>query len=186
MSAEDIVSRLEGLLAPILEELELELYDVEVKPSPVEGLVRVTLDRANASGPGTGITIGELGEVTRQLDYLLDVEDFISFSYRLEVSSPGVERELTRPSHYERHMNDEVRMVLREATSDGQNVLRGTLVGFDGISVTVACEDGVARETTLDAIKKARTVYNFEASTPKPKNGKGAKRNNDSGTTGES
>lgn len=186
MSAEDFVSRIEKMLAPICEELALELYDVEVKPSSDEGLVRVTLERAAASGPGTGISIGEIGEVTRQLDYLLDVEDFIPFTYRLEVSSPGIERELTRPGHYERHMNDEVRMVLRQATSDGQNVLRGKLVGYDGISVTVACEDGVTRETTLDAIKKARTVYDFDAVTPKPKQGKGAKRNNDSGTTGES
>lgn len=186
MSADDIRSRIETMLEPICAELQLELYDVEVKPSTAEGLVRVVLERQGASGPGTGITLADLTEVTRQLDYLLDVEDFIPFTYRLEVSSPGVERDLTRPAHYERHLGDEVRVVLREATPDGQIVLKGKLVSFDGLSAQIECEDGVQREALLDVVKRARTVYDFSKNSPKPKKGQGARRNNDSGNTGES
>jgi len=186
MSADEIQIRIETMLEPICEELNLELYDVEVKPSTGEGLVRVILERRDASGPGTGITMDELTNVTRQLNYLLDVDDFISFSYRLEVSSPGVERDLTRPSHYERHIGDQVRVVLREATPDGRIVLKGTLVSFDGLSAQIECEDGVQREALLDVVKRARTVYDFSMNSPKPKKGQGARRNNDSGNTGES
>lgn len=186
MSADEIQKRIETMLEPILRELALELYDVEVKPSTGESLVRVVLDRMGASGPGTGITLEELTNVTRQLNYLLDVEDFIPYAYRLEVSSPGVERDLTRPSHYERHLGEEVRMVLREATPDGHIVLKGALVAFDGLTVQIECEDGVTREADLDIVKRARTVYDFSMNSPKPKSGKGAKRNNDSGNTGES
>lgn len=184
MSQDDLQSRIESMVAPLAEELGLEIHDVEVKAQQ-DGLVRIILDRKDASGPGTGVSIGELGEITRQLDYLLDVEDIIPFSYRLEVSSPGVERDLTRPQHYTRYLGEEVRMVLRAPTADNWNVLKGKLVAFDGLNITIDCEDGVRRETTLDAVKKARTVYDFSSSNPAPKKGKRAK-SNDSGKAGES
>lgn len=182
MSQDDLTQRIEAMVEPIAEELGLEVHDVEVRIQQ-DGLVRVVLDRKGATGPGTGVTIGELGEVTRQLDYLLDVEDFISFAYRLEVTSPGIERDLTRPAHYTRYIGEEVRLVLRAPTEDRQNVLRGKLVAFDGLTIEIHCEDGVTRSTTFDAVKKAKTVYDFDAQNPAPKKGKGAK-SNDSGKNG--
>lgn len=184
MSQDDLQSRIEAMVLPLCDELGLEIHDVEVRAQQ-DGLVRIIVDRVGASGPGTGVTIGEIGEITRQLDYLLDVEDFIPFSYRLEVSSPGVERDLTRPQHYTRYLGEEVRLVLRVPTSDNWNVLRGKLAAFDGLTISIDCEDGVRRETTLDAVKKARTVYDFSSTNPEPKKGKRAK-SNDSGKAGGS
>lgn len=172
------------MLEPIVAELNLEVYDIEAKTGDPN--VRVVLERIGASGPGTGVTMDELTKVTRQLNYLLDIEDFIPYAYRLEVSSPGIERDLTRPAHYTRHLGEVVRLVLREATADGQVVLKGKIAAFDGISVQIACEDGVLREAPIDVVKRGRTVYDFSTSSPKPKPGKGARRNNDSEKTGES
>src|SRR5690625_5321079 len=94
-STNSIHERLESMVLPICDELELQVYDIEVKPSSAQGLVRVVLERKNVAGPGTGITLAELTDVTRQLNYLLDVEDFIPFRYRLVVTSPG-DRKRTR------------------------------------------------------------------------------------------
>jgi len=160
-STNSIHERLESMVLPICDELELQVYDIEVKPSSAQGLVRVVLERKNVAGPGTGITLAELTDVTRQLNYLLDVEDFIPFRYRLEVTSPGVERELSKPAHWERNLGETVRVVLREQTPDGKIVLKGTLVRSDETCAEIECEDGVTRTANFDVVKRARTVYDF-------------------------
>lgn len=160
-STNSIHERLESMVLPICDELELQVYDIEVKPSSAQGLVRVVLERKNVAGPGTGITLAELTDVTRQLNYLLDVEDFIPFRYRLEVTSPGVERELSKPAHWERNLRETVRVVLREQTPDGKIVLKGTLVRSDETCAEIECEDGVTRTANFDVVKRARTVYDF-------------------------
>lgn len=160
-STNSIHERLESMVLPICDELELQVYDIEVKPSSAQGLVRVVLERKNVAGPGTGITLAELTDVTRQLNYLLDVEDFIPFRYRLEVTSPGVERELSKPAHWERNLGETVRVVLREQTPDGKIVLKGTLVRSDETCAEIECEDGVTRTAIFDVVKRARTVYDF-------------------------
>lgn len=169
MSADTVHEQMVNLVLPICEELGLQLYDLEVKPSSSQGLVRVVLEREGASGPGTGVTLAQITDVTRQLNYLLDVEDFIPFRYRLEVTSPGVERTLTKPSHWERNKGETVRVVLREQTPDGEIVLKGILLGNDAYSAEVQCEDGKVRVANFDVVKRARTVYDFSKDSQKPK-----------------
>lgn len=149
-------------MIPLCEEADLDLYDLDLQPGRKEAVIRITVDRKGAAAPGDGVTIGEITSLTRQLNYQLDVEDFIPFAYRLEVSSPGIERELTRAPHFERHVGDDVRVVLREPTEDGWSVLEGVLKSFDGFELSVACNDGVERKTHLEAIKRAKTVYDFD------------------------
>lgn len=169
MSSDILHRQMESLVLPICEELGLQLYDIEVKPSSAQGLVRVVLERKDVAGPGTGITLAELTNVTRQLNYLLDVEDFIPFRYRLEVTSPGVERTLTKAEHWARNIGETVRVVLREQTPDGAIVLKGTLLRSDASSADIECEDGVVRTANFDVVKRARTVYDFSSDSPKPK-----------------
>lgn len=172
-SNQAIREKLEALVTPLCEELGLELFDLDVSPGKKEGIVRVLVEREGASGPGDGVTIGEITSLTRQLNYQLDVDDFIPFAYRLEISSPGIERELSKPSHYLRHVGDEVRLVLREPSEDGWNVLEGILKAFDGFLITVACKDGNERTTHVEAVKRGKTVYDFEsAGIGKPKSNK--------------
>lgn len=159
---------MESLVQPICDELKLQVYDIEVKPSSAQGLVRIVLERKDVAGPGTGITLAELTDVTRQLNYLLDVEDFIPFRYRLEVTSPGVERELAKPAHWSRNIGETVRVVLREQTPDGAIVLKGTLLRNDEICAEINCEDGVVRIANFDVVKRARTVYDFSNDSLKP------------------
>ena len=155
------------MLLPILAEAGLELWEIEIKPASSNGRVRVLVDRAGGDEPGKGVTIGELSSVAKQLNFLLDADDFIPFSYRLEVSSPGVERDLSRLEHFARYAGGRVRVVLRRATEDGHVVLQGELVdASDSAGVVVRCEDGVERRFSLDVLKRAQTLYDFGDSEP--------------------
>src|SRR5690625_7673201 len=85
-STNSIHERLESMVLPICDELELQVYDIEVKPSSAQGLVRVVLERKNVAGPGTGITLAEVTGVTRPRNYPLGVAGFIPLRRRIEVT----------------------------------------------------------------------------------------------------
>lgn len=169
MAIEDILQRVTDMVTPLCEELELDIYDIDLRQSSSEALMRIMLERKDVQGPGTGITLAELTKVTKQMNYLLDIEDFIPFRYRLEISSPGVERVLTKPLHWEKNVGETVRVVLREPTPDGQIVLMGKLDSCDPHSAEIVCEDNVRRRAYFDVVKKAQTVYDFTADSLKPK-----------------
>jgi len=153
---------MEQLVLPICDELGLDLYDLEIVPGADAARVRVTVDRAGASGPGTGVTVQELARVTRALDYALEAESEEPHSYALEVSSPGIERTLRRVPHYQKAQGQEVRLVLHGEV-EGVVVVEGTVVSVaDGpeASVCVRVQD---REINvpISRVKRGRTVFDF-------------------------
>src|SRR3954453_3841587 len=83
--------RIRGVVDPLLGALDLTLYDLEVGG----GIVRVTVDR-----PG-GASLDEVAAATRAVSRALDEDDPIDGRYTLEVSTPGLERNLRTPAHYE-------------------------------------------------------------------------------------
>ena len=83
------------LARPVAEELGLQLWDVRFVKEGADWYLRFFIDREG------GVTINDCEEMSRRLDKLLDEADPIACSYCLEVSSPGVERELIRPEHFE-------------------------------------------------------------------------------------
>lgn len=155
--------QVEALVTPMASELGLVVYDVEVYPSSKRGRVRVTVDRTGATGPGTGVTIEEISKLSRRLGYVLEAEDVIRFEYHLEVTSPGVERDLKRERHWEQNVGEQVHIVLREAV-DGDVVVDGRLVSVDAGAATVETARGTV-EVMLDDVRRARTVFDFDAGT---------------------
>ncbi len=124
------------------------------------GLVRVTVD---AEG---GVDVDRIAEVSRGLSRLFDVEDPVAGSYRLEVSSPGLERALRRPAHYEKSIGREVVVKTGEPVS-GERVHKGVLEAFDGKAITVRVDDE-ERLVPLSAVKSARTVFRWEKAPKRP------------------
>jgi ribosome maturation factor RimP len=95
--------------------------------------------------------------VSEQLSAMLDVEDIFPGRYVLEVSSPGLDRKLTRPSDFTYFVGRRARVVLKEAMGD-QKVLEGRLVGFADGRVRIDLGDHGLQEFDLANVRKAQLV----------------------------
>jgi ribosome maturation factor RimP len=138
------------LLEPTVERMGYELSDLELRLGGRDGVVRVFIDR-----PG-GVGLADCEAVSRQLSALLDVEDPLPGHYVLEVSSPGLDRKLTKPAHFRRFVGEDVRVRLR-APVEGRRNFRGTLKSVEGGDIAVEV-DGEVHRLSMAAIETARLV----------------------------
>ena len=122
VSVEERVREIAGRLA---EERGLELVHAELVGGARTPIVRVYIDK-----PG-GVTHEDCSAVSQHLGTILDVEDFISSTYNLEVSSPGLERGLYKLADYERFAGREAKVKTREAIN-GQRNFRGRILSVEG------------------------------------------------------
>ena len=128
-------ARVSAIASPVLAELGFRL--VRVRISGLDGCtVQIMAER-----PDGTMSIEECEAVSRALSPVLDVADPIERAYRLEISSPGLDRPLVRRSDFQRHVGDEVKVELAAAL-DGRRRFRGNLVGLDDGAVRVRIEDG--------------------------------------------
>ena len=146
MSKEGIIK----LLEPTIERLGYELADLELKLGGRDGLLRVYIDKED------GIDIDDCEAVSRQVSAILDVEDPLPGNYTLEVSSPGLDRTLTKPAHFQRFMGEDVRVKLRFPL-DGRRNFRGALKSADDEQIEVEV-DGESHSLPLATIESARLV----------------------------
>ena len=117
-----IIDAVTALATPIAEKHECELWDVEYVKEGGEWYLRIYIDRPE------GISISHCEAVSRDLDPILDEkEDLIPGSYTFEVSSAGAERQLKRPSDFERFIGQTVEVKLYKSRN-GQKVFLGKLV----------------------------------------------------------
>jgi ribosome maturation factor RimP len=129
----------------------LHLVDVELKGGNSNQLLRVFLDK-----PG-GVSHADCALISEQLSAMLDVEDIFPGRYVLEVSSPGLDRKLTRPSDYTYFVGRRARVVLKEA-ADEQRVLEGRLAGFENGRVRLDLGERGVQDLDLNNIRKAQLV----------------------------
>jgi ribosome maturation factor RimP len=113
---------------------------------------------------GEEVTTDRLASLSRGLSRLLDNETDLEDQYQLEVSSPGLERKLRRPSHYQKSVGREV--VAKVSTGEAKATLRGVLADADEQSFTVEAEGGQEVVSYEDVIT-AKTVFRWEKA-PKP------------------
>lgn len=126
-----------ALLEPAVQDLGYELWDLEVNFSGRRGVLRLYIDRDG------GIRVEDCEAVSRQVSAVLDVEDPIGRDYDLEVSSPGLDRKLVRPAHFDRFAGQAVQGRLRKML-DGRRRFTGTLTGRTGrtgTTVTIRVDD---------------------------------------------
>jgi ribosome maturation factor RimP len=129
MRESGLAAEIVALAEPVVEELGLRL--VRVKVSAQSGTtVQIMADRQNGA-----ISVDDCASISRRLSPLLDAHDPIPGGYTLEVSSPGIDRPLVRPSDFEDWVGFEAKIELKELV-DGRRRFRGILEGY---------EDGEAR-----------------------------------------
>lgn len=138
------------IIEPAVEHLGYELSDAELKTGGKDGLLRLFIDRPE------GITIEDCELVSRQVSAMLDVEDPLPGHYVLEVSSPGLDRALTKPAHFQRFMGEDVRVKLRFPLQGRRN-FRGALRFADDEKIEVEV-DGESHSLPLATIESARLV----------------------------
>jgi ribosome maturation factor RimP len=142
--------KLIALIEPLLGNLGYELVDLEFGGGRTSGTLRVFIDRA------TGVGIDDCERVSREISALLDVHDPIPMTYRLEVSTPGLDRVLRNPAHFARFAGARVEVEL-VAPRDGRRRYTGQLVqaGATGIELAV---DGEQVQLDYTEIFRARLV----------------------------
>ena len=142
-----------------------EIERIIAEPAEALGyrLVRIQLSGANqiklqvmAERSDGGMTLDDCARLSRSIGALLDVENPIAAPYILEVSSPGIDRPLTRPDDFQRFAGFEAKIEVR-LPLDGRRRFRGRLLGLEGERVRLQSED---REVALDLseIAKAKLV----------------------------
>ncbi len=145
----EVVERVHRVAHPILADRGLELVEVEFRREARGWVLRLYMDR-----PG-GVTLTDCERVSQELGDHLDVEDLIDHPYHLEVSSPGLDRPLTRDADFLGFVGKAARITTHEAV-EGQRNFRGRLAGLAEGGVLLDLADGRQVRIPRGLIAKAR------------------------------
>jgi len=157
-----VVDRVTSLVAPIVTDLGLDLYDIEY----TGGIVRIVVD-TQPGGPA-GVSLENIALITRLVSREFDHSDPVPGRYTLEVTSPGLERTLRLPRHFIREVGKTIAVRLSSAL-DGQRRIQGDLVSASEDTIVVRLADNALTEVTipLSIVERAKTVFQW-GPTPKP------------------
>jgi ribosome maturation factor RimP len=149
------------LVRPVVEAVGLELWEVSFGREDGRRILRVTVDRAGGGEKEGGVDLDTIAATSQRLSRRLDLEGFEQDRpYELQVSSPGLERALREPRHFERSVGQRVRVKTVEPVS-GRRVHEGALVSADAEAIVIASEGGELR-VPYDGIASARTVFEWK------------------------
>lgn len=144
----------ERLLEPIIEANNFELYDVEYVKEVGNWYLRAYIDKEE------GISIDDCELVSRALSDLLDEKDFIDDAYILEVSSPGLGRQLKKDKHFAKSIGEEVEIKLYKAI-DKKKEFAGILTAFDKDTITIELEDESTMILNRSDVAMVRLALDF-------------------------
>lgn len=146
--------RLIELLEPVVNAIGYELVLLEFSPRDGSGMLRLFIDAPS------GITLEDCEKVSREVAAALDVEDVITSAYRLEISSPGLDRPLVKPDHF-RRFKGEVAKIQTLVPVAGRRRFQGVLLDATDDDVSIDTADGPVTLPLAD-IDKAKLVPNFD------------------------
>ncbi len=132
----DVRARIEKIAAPTLDAMGYELVRVRVS-----GSARPTVQIMAERRDGAGMTVDDCSAISHAISAVLDVEDPIGGAYTLEISSPGIDRPLTRSKDFERFAGFDAKVEMRGPV-DGRRRFQGRILGLSGDEVRLATEDG--------------------------------------------
>jgi len=143
-----LTERVTELVVPIVEEFGLELVDIEYRREGSDWFLRLFIDK-----PG-GVTLDDCADLSREIDPLLEVEGVITHAYRLEVSSPGLDRPLRKPADFERFLGEWVKvktfdLLDPDDRGHARKTFRGILRQADGDGFTLEQQDKRGGDVTL-------------------------------------
>jgi ribosome maturation factor RimP len=156
------LTRVESMVVPILDDLGFELVDLQLAQDGHQLALRIFIDK-----PG-GITLDDCVTVSREAGAILEIEDPIKSAYRLEVSSPGLDRPLKKPADFERFAGQKIKLkTLHLLDPDQRGHTRktfvGTLLGLEGDHVRLEQSDNQGGLVVIPLIEleKANLVEEF-------------------------
>ncbi|HXV19419.1 MAG TPA: ribosome maturation factor RimP [Desulfuromonadales bacterium] len=162
MSQESTLDKVQRLIAPVLQDMAVELVDLEFKREGRDWFLRLFIDKEG------GVTLDDCADVSREIDALLEVEDVIDTAYRLEVSSPGLDRPLKKPADYARFRGRLVKVKTFEKLDPddrghSRKTFEGELLGLESGLVRIRQLDkkGGVVEIPLEGIAKANLEFEF-------------------------
>jgi ribosome maturation factor RimP len=178
-STDGALGRVRDLVAPIVADLGLEIYDLE----HVSGVLRLTVDTP-AGGPA-GVALDTIALCSRLVSRDLDHTDPLPGRYTLEVTSPGLERTLRTPHHFQREVGKTIAVRLLEAR-DGRRRLQGPLMRADDSSFVMCLDDTGTEESVRYAdVERARVVFVWGAEASPAADRSTGKKNTDRSTSGK-
>ncbi|MDX1809802.1 MAG: ribosome maturation factor RimP [Sulfurospirillaceae bacterium] len=133
----------------ILKDNALELYDTEIANEGGNRIFRIYITSPE------GVTLDQCGKISSILSPILDLNPPMNGAYVLEVSSPGIERNLKKPEHFSGSIGENVKIKLTNTDK-----IIGKLIAFDGKILEIE-EDGKAVQVDIADIDKARTYYKW-------------------------
>jgi len=147
-------TELRDLLEPGARALGFEVLEVEITGGSGQSIVRVYID-----GPD-GITVDDCAAASHQFSAILDVEDPIPGQYTLEVSSPGMDRPLSKTEHFQSVIGQDIR-VKTDVAVEGRRRFRGTLqdVGPEHLEMLI---DGETYRIPRSRVARARLVPEYD------------------------
>jgi ribosome maturation factor RimP len=157
MERDRTVSRIWELATQIADGEAMEVIDVELRREGTRAgrVLRVYLDKEG------GPNVDDLGRVSRQLSELLDSQDIVEGSYTLEVSSPGINRSLKKPEHFQRFIGKRVRIRTGDMI-DGRRSFLGILSEVSGDTIRIEVE-GKPYQIPFSMIEKSNYEHDWSA-----------------------
>lgn len=145
--------KIEQLVKPAIEDMGCEFWGCEYVPVSGKQTLRIYIDKPE------GVTVNDCADVSYEVSGILDVEDPISGAYNLEISSPGLDRPLMTPEHFERYTGEQV-AIRTHSPIMGRKKFKGPLVHVspEGIEIEV---DGEPYTIPFEEIDKANLVPQF-------------------------
>jgi ribosome maturation factor RimP len=152
---EEILAKVREVAERVGESEGIEIVDVELAGSGHGRVLRIYIDRL------TGVTHSDCELISQQVGTILDVEEAVpGGAYTLEVSSPGVERKLSRPQDFVRFQGQKVKITLREPVENRRN-WEGVLAGFDEGVLRLEAAPGKEISFNMQQIQKANLKFEW-------------------------
>lgn len=148
----------ENIAAPALTALGLEVVEVTLSGPAREPTLRLMVDR-----PGGGVTVDELQAASTAIETALDVAEVLSSRYRLEVSSPGIDRPWKRLEDFRRHAGDRASIKTFAPLADGSRHLTGRVLAVEDAVVHFAPDTGTPVAVAFSNIASARPEIDWAA-----------------------
>jgi len=159
---EKLQTQIEALVMPILDDLGFELVDLQLQQDGRQLALRIFIDKP------AGVTLDDCVAVSREVSAILEVEDPIRSAYRLEVSSPGLDRPLKKPADFERFAGQKIKLktfnlIDPDLRGHTRKTFVGTLLGFEDGQVRLEQTDkkGGLIVLPLTEIDKANLEEDF-------------------------
>lgn len=155
ISREALVAKVTEIAERVGQPEGIEVVEVDFLGGGKARVLRIIIDKP------TGVTHGDCELISHQVGTILDIEDVVpGANYHLEVSSPGVERKLTKPVDYQRFSGQKAKISLIEAV-DNQRYWEGTLRGISGNLIALEPSEGRLVHIPLESVRKANLKFEW-------------------------